>query len=134
MAAKTPKPLTKSQIAAEVAEKTGITKKAADNVFEIFAELAYEQIKANSSFTIPGIGKLVRIDRPKRTGRNPQTGESIKIAAKKVVKFRVSKACKDAIEPPKKSTSSKSKKSASPKSKKSTSSKSKKSASPKSKK
>tara|TARA_A100001037_G_C15093815_1_gene610413 strand:+ start:864 stop:1166 length:303 start_codon:yes stop_codon:yes gene_type:complete len=100
MAAKTTKPLTKSQIAAEVAEQTGITKKTAVEVLDFLAQLAYKQAK--NSFTIPGIGKLVLVQRKARTGRNPQTGETIKIAAKKVVKFRVAKACKDAILPPKK--------------------------------
>ena len=100
MAAKTTKSLTKSQIAAEVAEQTGITKKTAVEVLDFLAQLAYKQAK--NSFTIPGIGKLVLVQRKARTGRNPQTGETIKIAAKKVVKFRVAKACKDAILPPKK--------------------------------
>jgi DNA-binding protein HU-beta len=53
-------------------------------------------------FVIPGIGRLVRVERKARTGRNPATGETIKIAAKKVVKFRIAKAAKDAIIPPKK--------------------------------
>ena len=100
MAAKTTKPLTKCQIAAEVAEGTGITKKTAVEVLDFLAQLAYKQAK--NSFTVPGIGKLVLVARKARTGRNPQTGEAIKIAAKKVVKFRVAKACKDAILPPKK--------------------------------
>jgi DNA-binding protein HU-beta len=100
MAAKTTKPLTKSQIATEVAEATGITKKIAVEVLDYLAQLAYKQAK--NSFTVPGIGKLVLVARKARMGRNPQTGETIKIAAKKVVKFRVAKACKDAILPPKK--------------------------------
>ena len=100
MAAKTTKPLTKSQIATEVAEATGITKKTAVEVLDYLAQLAYKQAK--NSFTVPGIGKLVLVARKARIGRNPQTGETIKIAAKKVVKFRVAKACKDAILPPKK--------------------------------
>ncbi|MBT5707794.1 MAG: HU family DNA-binding protein [Verrucomicrobia bacterium] len=100
MAVKTTKPLTKSQIATEVAEATGITKKTAVEVLDYLAQLAYKQAK--NSFTVPGIGKLVLVARKARIGRNPQTGETIKIAAKKVVKFRVAKACKDAILPPKK--------------------------------
>jgi len=61
--------------------------------------LAYKNAK--SGFTVPGLGKLVLVDRKARMGRNPATGETIKIAAKKVVKFRIAKACKDAIVPPK---------------------------------
>ena len=53
-------------------------------------------------FVLPGIGRLVRVDRKARMGRNPATGEAIKIAAKKVVKFRIAKAAKEAIVPPKK--------------------------------
>jgi DNA-binding protein HU-beta len=89
------KPLTKSQVAATVAEKTGVTKKAAAEILDLLAQLAYKNAK--STFTLPGIGKLVLVNRKARMGRNPATGEAIKIPAKRVVKFRVAKACKDAI-------------------------------------
>lgn len=89
------KALTKSQIADSIAKKTGVTKKVAVEVMTAFTELAYKEAK--NSFTIPGIGKLVLVKRAARTGRNPQTGAAIKIPAKKVVKFRVAKACKDAV-------------------------------------
>jgi DNA-binding protein HU-beta len=89
------KALTKSQIAATLAEKTEISKKQAVAVLEELAGLAYKQAK--NSFTLPGIGKLVLVNRKARMGRNPATGEAIKIPAKKVVKFRVAKAAKDAI-------------------------------------
>ena len=89
------KPLTKSQIAAQIAEKTSITKRTATDVLEYIAELAYKNAK--NSFTLPGLGKLVLVNRKARIGRNPATGEEIKIPAKKVVKFRVAKACKDAV-------------------------------------
>ncbi|MGV3773934.1 MAG: HU family DNA-binding protein [Verrucomicrobiales bacterium] len=89
------KPLSKSQIAAEIAEASGVTKKTATEILEKVAELAYKHAK--NSFTLPGLGKLVLVNRKARTGRNPMTGEEIKIPAKKVVKFRVAKAAKDAI-------------------------------------
>lgn len=89
------KALTKSQIAASIAESAGITKKQAVTVLETITELAYKNAK--NSFTLPGLGKLVLVKRKARTGRNPATGETIKIPAKKVVKFRVAKAAKDAI-------------------------------------
>ena len=89
------KPLTKSQIAAEIAVKTGVTKKAAGEILLSLVELAYKNAK--NTFTLPGLGKLVLVNRKARIGRNPATGESIKIAAKRVVKFRVAKAAKDAI-------------------------------------
>ena len=89
------KALTKSQIAAALAEKAEISKKQAVAILEEIAALAYKQAK--NSFTIPGIGKLVLVNRKARVGRNPATGETIQIKAKKVVKFRVAKAAKDAI-------------------------------------
>ena|ERR1700733_13955563 len=89
------KALTKSQIASEIAEKNEITKTQAVEILEHLASLAY--IHAKDSFTIPGLGKLVLVDRKARVGRNPGTGETIQIKAKKVVKFRVAKAAKDAI-------------------------------------
>ena len=87
--------MTKSQIASSLAEATGISKKQSAAFMEAQANLAYKQAK--NSFTIPGIGKLVLVNRKARIGRNPATGEEIQIPAKKVVKFRVAKAAKDAI-------------------------------------
>jgi DNA-binding protein HU-beta len=89
------KPLTKSQIATEIATKTGVTKKAAGEILQALVDLAYKNAK--NTFTLPGLGKLVLVNRKARLGRNPATGETIKIAAKRVVKFRVAKAAKDAI-------------------------------------
>ena len=89
------KALTKSQIAAEIATKSGLTKKAAVDLLEFIAQLAYKNAK--NTFTLPGLGKLVLVNRKARMGRNPATGEAIKIKAKRVVKFRVAKAAKDAI-------------------------------------
>jgi DNA-binding protein HU-beta len=89
------KALTKSQTVASVAETVGITKKQAAQTVEALVALAYKQAK--NSFTIPGLGKLVLVNRKARMGRNPATGEQIKIPAKRVVKFRVAKAAKDAI-------------------------------------
>ena len=89
------KRMTKSQIADHVAQKAGLTKKAAVQFLDDFAALAYREAK--NVFVVPGIGKLVLANRKARMGRNPQTGEAIKIPAKRVVKFRVSKAAKDAI-------------------------------------
>ncbi len=89
------KALSKSQIAAAVAEKNEISKKQAVQILDTLAALAYKQAK--NTFTIPGLGKLVLVNRKARMGRNPATGETIKIAAKRVVKFRVAKAAKDAI-------------------------------------
>ena len=93
--AKTPK--TKSQIMAAIAEKAGISKKQAKEAVETLLAIAYVGAKDKKGFTIPGLGKLIKVQRKARMGRNPATGETIKIPAKRVVKFRVAKACKDAI-------------------------------------
>ena len=89
------KALTKGQIVVAVAEAAEISKKQAVVVLETLLALAYKNAK--NGFTVPGLGKLVLVNRKARMGRNPATGETIKIAAKKVVKFRVAKAAKDAI-------------------------------------
>ncbi|MFO7976250.1 MAG: HU family DNA-binding protein [Candidatus Hydrogenedentota bacterium] len=93
------KPMTKAQIVSTLADKTGLTKKDVSAVLEEMKELAYKEAK--NGFTIPGLGKLVVVHRKARTGRNPATGETIKIPAKKVLKFRIAKAAKDAIGPKK---------------------------------
>ncbi len=89
------KAMTKSQIVAGVAEATEISKKQAVVALEALVCMAYKGAK--NGFTVPGLGKLVLVNRKARMGRNPATGETIKIPAKRVVKFRVAKACKDAI-------------------------------------
>ena len=89
------KAMTKAQIVSHLAEKACLKKQEASQVLEELAGLAYKQAK--NGFTIPGIGKLVLVNRKARKGRNPQTGAVIDIPAKRVVKFRVAKAAKDAI-------------------------------------
>ena len=89
------KALTKSQIATSLAESIGVTKKQAGEILEALVSLAYKNAK--NSFTLPGLGKLVLVNRKARMGRNPATGAAIKIPAKRVVKFRVAKAAKVAI-------------------------------------
>jgi DNA-binding protein HU-beta len=89
------KAMTKSQITDFIAKKADLKKKVAVQILEDLAGLAYKEAK--NSFTLPGLGKLVLVNRKARMGRNPQTGEAIKIPAKKVVKFRVAKACKEAV-------------------------------------
>src|SRR5579871_4887100 len=94
--------MTQSAIVKELAETTETTTKTAKLFMTTFAEMAVRETKKNGMFVIPGIGRLVRVERKARKGRNPMTGEEIKIPAKKVVKFRLAKAVKDAIVPPKK--------------------------------
>ena len=95
------KGMTKTQLVRAIAEKHEVTNKQASAFLENLADTAIKETKKNGEFTIPGIGKLVKAERKARLGRNPQTGETIKIKAKTVVKFRVAKAAKDAIAPKK---------------------------------
>lgn len=91
----TPKPMTKSQVLDHLSKKTGTTKKLAGQFLEELASLAYKEAK--KSFVLPGLGKLVVVNRKKRMGRNPSTGETMVIPAKKVLKFRIAKAAKDSV-------------------------------------
>ena len=87
--------MTKAQTIAALAEKSDLSKAQVDKLLVELAALAYAE--AQNSFVIPGIGKLVVVNRKARVGRNPATGETIQIPAKRVVKFRVAKACKEAL-------------------------------------
>ncbi len=97
MADKKVKPMTKQQLVSEMAGKLGVSKKDIGTYFDLLAETACKETKRKGEFTLPGFGKLVKVHRKARMGRNPATGEAIKIKAKTVVKFRVAKAAKDAI-------------------------------------
>jgi DNA-binding protein HU-beta len=89
--------MTKSQLLQSLAEKTGLAKKDVTALVEAMTELAYKEVKSSGQFVVPGIGKLVKVHRAARMGRNPATGEQIQIPAKTVVKFRVAKAAKEAV-------------------------------------
>ncbi len=89
--------MTKAQLVTALAEKTDLSKKEVQNFFDTLTDMAYSEVKKNGEFVVPGFGKLVKAKRKAREGRNPATGESIKIPAKTVVKFRLSKAAKDAV-------------------------------------
>jgi DNA-binding protein HU-beta len=91
--------MTQTQTIQALADACEISKKTAKAMIDALAATAIAQVKKNGVFVLPGIGRLVRVDRKARMGRNPATGEAIKIAAKKVVKFRIAKAAKDAIVP-----------------------------------
>ncbi len=96
------KRMTQSQLVKKIAATCAVSNKAAKGFLDTFAAVAVAETKKTGVFVMPGIGRLVRVERKARMGRNPATGEAIKIPAKKVVKFRVAKAVKDAIVPPKK--------------------------------
>jgi DNA-binding protein HU-beta len=94
--------MTQTQMVKSLAGSCEVPNKTAKAFLECLSSMAIAEVKKNGVFVLPGIGRLVRVERKARMGRNPATGESIKIPAKKVVKFRVAKAAKDAIVPPKK--------------------------------
>jgi len=89
--------MTKSQLMSELAAKSGHAKKEIVALVDLLTKTAYAQVKKNGEFVLPGFGKLVKVRRKARTGRNPQTGATIQIPAKTVVKFRVAKAAKEAL-------------------------------------
>jgi DNA-binding protein HU-beta len=91
------KGMTKSETLTALAEKLGKSRKEVSEMLDAVVNLAYDEAKKSGEFTIPGLGKLLKKHREARMGRNPATGEQIKIPAKTVVKFRVAKAAKDAI-------------------------------------
>ncbi len=89
--------MTKSQLMQTLAEKTSLPKKDVVNFMDKLVELALTEVKKSGVFVLPGIGKLVKIKRAARMGRNPATGAQIQIPAKTVVKFKVAKATKEAV-------------------------------------
>jgi len=89
--------MTKSQLIATLAEVTEMSKKDVTNFMDKLADTVYKEVKKTGECIVPGFGKLVKAKRKARDGRNPATGATIKIPAKTVVKFRLSKAVKDTI-------------------------------------
>lgn len=94
--------MTKTAVIRYMAEQMAVAPKQIGAFFDLLIETATTQTRKTGEFTVPGLGKLVKAERKARMGRNPATGEAIKIAAKTTVKFRLSKGAKDAIVPPKK--------------------------------
>ncbi len=93
--------MTKAQTVGYFAKKFEISKKITAEIIDEMAALAISETKKTGAFVIPGIGKSVISKRKARMGRNPATGEALKIPAKTVVKIRIAKAFKEAIVPPK---------------------------------
>ena len=89
--------MSKAQTVAALSEKVGCSKKEVAGFLEALHDLALKEVKKSGQFTVADLGKLVKVHRNARMGRNPATGAAIKIAAKTVVKFRVSKPVKDAL-------------------------------------
>jgi len=80
-----------------LSEVSGLSKKEVSSFMDNMSELVYKEVKKNGECIVPGFGKLVKAKRKAREGRNPATGETIKIPAKTVVKFRLAKAVKDTV-------------------------------------
>lgn len=97
MAKAAPKAMTKKEIVDHLATKLGVQKKQAEQFIVEYTDLIYKQTKKLNEFTLPGLGKFVTGKTKARSGRNPSTGQTIKIPAKKVLKFRVAKAAKDSV-------------------------------------
>lgn len=93
--------LTKTQLVRLMAEKTGTNNKTAAAFLEVLADTAIKETKKTGVFVLPGLGRLKKSNRKARIGRNPQTGEAIKIPAKTVAKFYLAKSVKDSIAPKK---------------------------------
>jgi DNA-binding protein HU-beta len=89
------KSMTQAQIFAKLAEEHELSKIKMKAIFNSFAEMAYKESK--KGFTVPGLGKLILVKRKARKARNPLTGESIRVPARKALKFRISKTAKDAV-------------------------------------
>ena len=93
--------MTQTQLVRTLAESCEVNNKVSRAMLDCLASTAVSEVKKNGVFVLPGLGRLVRVERKARMGRNPATGEAIKIPAKKTVKFKVAKPAKDAIVPPK---------------------------------
>lgn len=89
--------ISKAQLINDIAEATDSSKNTISTVLEQLSEIVADALENDGEITLPGIGKLKVAERPARTGRNPQTGKAIEIAAKKVIKYVPAKALSDAI-------------------------------------
>ena len=89
--------MTQAELVRTLAKSCELSNRASREFLENLAKIAIKEVKGNGVFVVPGLGRLVRAERKARVGRNPATGQTINIPARKVVKFRVAKAVKDAI-------------------------------------
>lgn len=89
---------TKASIVSRVAEAAGVSKRAAGNLVDLFAAILNSDLANNGVANIPGIGKLKLADRAARAGRNPRTGETLQIPARKAVRFRPSAGLKQSVQ------------------------------------
>ena len=102
--------MTKAELVDGIVVKTGIMKKDVEAVVGAFTEVVKETLAKGDDVTLVGFGTFSVTDRAARTGKNPQTGKAIQIAAKKAPKFKAGKGLKDAVEAPKPKVAAKKKK------------------------
>jgi DNA-binding protein HU-beta len=93
--------MTKTQLVRHLAEKLETNNKTAAAFLQTLTDTAIKEAKKTGMFVLPGLGRLKKVNRKARMGRNPQTGEPIKIPAKTTAKFYLAKAVKDSIAPKK---------------------------------
>ena len=89
--------MTKAELIAEMAKKSGLTKADSENALNSFIDVAKKNLKKEGKLALAGFGSFAVTKRKARKGRNPQTGEPMKIKASKTVKFRAGKALKEKI-------------------------------------
>lgn len=94
--------MNKAEFVAAIAEEAGLTKKDADAAVKAFTEVVTEELKKGEKIQLTGFGTFEVSERAARSGRNPRTGETMKIKASKAPKFKAGKALKDAVNEPKK--------------------------------
>jgi DNA-binding protein HU-beta len=89
--------MTKSQLVQKLAEVSELSKKQADGILQALVELTVGSVKKGDPVKIPGLGTFRKVQTKARMGRNPQTGEAIKIPARKKVRFSVAKTFKESV-------------------------------------
>ena len=89
--------MNKTELVAAMAEKAGLSKKDAEAALKAFTETVAEELKKGEKIALVGFGTFEVSERAAREGRNPQTGETMKIAASKAPKFKAGKALKDSV-------------------------------------
>jgi DNA-binding protein HU-beta len=90
--------MNKTEMIDTVSKNTGLTKKAVSEVFEGILAVTIQNLRSEGVSLLPGIGKLERKTRPARQGRNPQTGETVQIEERNVVKFKPSASLNGAVQ------------------------------------
>lgn len=89
--------MNKQDLIKSIAEETSLTRGNVEHVLNVLAGTVRDELGSSGEFTLPGVGKLKAKERPARTGRNPQTGEAVQVAAKTVVKFAPAKSLTDTL-------------------------------------